>query len=443
MTSNTDTYPAPDALTHPIFFDEAVSSHFTTSAVLDAMIRVELALARVQAELGIIPGEAAEAIQSAGRTVKFPDALIAEGVAKSGVPVPVLVDCVRQEAGERGGGFVHLGATSQDIIDTAFGLCYRDALEIINTRLGQLLDRLEALSSEYAETVMMARTRGQLATPITLGLRIAQWAQPLVALENELGQVRKRTLKVQFGGASGSRSALGGNGKKVSDALAEVLQLEPAPPWHTDRSGVRQLAAWLEQMTCALAKIGKDTSLSARGEIAEISAGPGGGSSAMPHKHNPVVAEFLQSIQLLAQALGAGLSASSVQSEDRDGVAWPLEWHLMPQLLSATAAALNHALVLLADFRPDMQAMKERVLSNPEAMAETAVAALSEHMSRQEAAERVKAALRADEGFVDAVLRNAPSPITRDRLFDLHRYLEPAKEVSEQIFASRTQSNCG
>lgn len=440
MTLTADMFASPGALTHPIFFDEGVSAHFTTNALVQAMIRVELALARVQAELGIIPGEAAEAIQSAGRTVKLSDTLIAEGVAKSGVPVPVLVERLRQEAGERGGGFVHFGATSQDIIDTAFCLCYRDALAIIQPRMSQLLDRLQALSNEHSGTVMMARTRGQLATPITLGLRIAQWAQPLIALENELEQLRTRALKVQIGGASGSRSALGVKGKKVSDGLADVLQLEPAPPWHTDRSGVRQLAAWLEQVTTALAKIGKDLSLSARGEIAEISAGPSGGSSAMPHKNNPVVAEFLQSIQLLAQALGAGLTASSVQSEERDGVAWPLEWHLMPQLLSATAAALNHSLVLLADFRPDVQAMKERVLSNPEALAEAVVATLSEHMSQQEATQRVKAALRAGEGFVDALLRNAPSPVTQGQLSDLHQYLGPAKDVAGQIFASRNQS---
>ena len=427
-----------DALTAPIFADREIETCFGSAAISSEMVRVEVALAEVQAELGLIPAEAAEAIRTAGESWSCPVDAIERGVASAGVPVPEFVRQFREAVGSEHTGWVHFGATSQDIIDTAFNLAYQKAFGLLTARLGILIDALEKEASSHAETVMLARTRGQLATPITLGLRIAQWAQPLVALETDRQHIASRAFKVQFGGASGSRSSVGARGAELSERLAERLGLENAAPWHTDRSSIRELSGWLERLIAALAKIGADISLSSRGEIAELSAGPGGGSSAMPHKSNPVVAEFLQSIALLAASLMAGLSASAVHGEERDGRTWPLEWHLMPQLFSAAGAALCHAQVLMNDFRPDAAAMRQRVMAMPETLAEAATSVIAGEIGYEAAARAVKDALASEAPFLETLRQHHPAA-DWGAVDSLSHYIEPAKSVAHAIFAVRTK----
>ncbi|WP_150523559.1 lyase family protein [Roseibium sediminis] len=427
-----------DALTAPIFADREIETCFGSTAIAGEMVRVEVALAEVQAELGLISESAADAIRKAGEGWSCADNVIEHSVASAGVPVPEFVRQFRKAVGSEYAGWVHFGATSQDIIDTAFSLAYQKAFGLLTARLNALIDALEKKASSHAETVMLARTRGQLATPITLGLRIAQWAQPLVALEADQHHIASRAFKVQFGGASGSRSSVGVHGQQLAARLAERLGLENAAPWHTDRSSIRELSGWLERLIAALAKIGADISLSSRGEIAELSAGPGGGSSAMPHKSNPVVAEFLQSIALLATSLMAGLSASAVHGEERDGRTWPLEWHLMPQLFSAAGAALRHAQVLMNDFRPDAAAMRERVMAMPETLVEAATSVIAGEIGHEAATRAVKDALAGGAPFLETLRQRHPAADWG--AFDsLSHYIDPAKSVANAIFAVRTK----
>ncbi|MEL6782735.1 MAG: lyase family protein, partial [Pseudomonadota bacterium] len=345
------------------------------------MVKTEIALARAQASLGIVPQEAASEIA----TLQPPDdasAVLADGVASSGVPVPALVGHLRQQMPDEAADWLHFGATSQDIVDTAFCLCAETALDDLALTLSALINALQDLSEAHANTLMLARTRGQLATPVTFGLRVAQWAQPLIGLEGELDALRRAALRVQLGGASGSRSVLGNSANNIATYMASVLGLTAGPPWHTDRSEIRRLANWLTRLVAATGKIGRDVSLMTRGEIAELRLSDAGGSSTMPHKSNPVTAEALQSLVPVAAGYEAGLAAASVHAEERDGAHWPVEWVLMPPLFETAGAALGHANKLLGNLVVDAEAMRERATSDASVLAEAAVFALAPKVGR-------------------------------------------------------------
>lgn len=421
-------------LTRPILGHPPTGARFDDAAFTRAMITVEAALAKVQAELGVIPQEAATDIAAlAGATV--PPEPLSAGVAAAGVPVPALVAALRAQLGPQSADWLHFGATSQDIVDGAMCLCASHALAGHAQALADLIDTLHVESEAHGDVLMLARTRGQLATPITFGLRIAQWAQPLIGLENELPGLRGLALKVQFGGASGSRSANGGDGRAIGQALAAELGLTASPPWHTDRGGLRQLSAWLLRLVQALAKIGGDLALSARGEIAEVRAGAGGGSSTMPHKSNPVQAEALATIAQVAAACDAGLANSAVHAEERDGAMWAVEWALLPQMFELAGAALSHADALVSDMTADGSAMKRRITATPAVLSEAAVFALSTKLGRTEATAEVKDAL-AKGTSLEKLLTGHLGPLGA-RTLSSARFTEPAASVVAEIFDSR------
>lgn len=422
-------------LTHAIFGHAGLKTRFDDDALVAALVRVEVALAEVQAELGLIPSPAALAIAALPRTHNVSASTLAEGVSQAGVPVPALVASLRQSLPEEAAEWLHFGATSQDVVDSALCLCYQAALEDIEKGLTALIDRLEELSLRHALTVMLGRTRGQLATPITFGLRVAQWAQPLIAMEAELPMLRRTALRVQLGGAAGSRMVMGDAGPEVARRLAVRLGLAKSAPWHTDRSGIRKIAWWLSELITATAKIGADVALLARGEIAEVSLAQGGRSSTMPHKSNPVIAEALQSLGAVAAATNAGLAASAVHSEERDGVNWPAEWALMPPLFEAVGAALSHTEKLLNSLDINKEAMAARIAETPEVKSEAAVFALAPLFGRSKASRLVAEALASDRPLLEA-LPNVPELDWAAALSE-EAFTIPAAAVAEEIFAAR------
>lgn len=430
-----DTY-----LTRPIFGDPEMKRCFGDAALTRAMLDVEAALARSQAALGVIPTAAAREITDCATKLDVNKDMLEQGVAKAGVPVPALVAALKDALGSPHDDWVHWGATSQDIVDTAMALLMRDGLDLLATQLAGLIDRLEETSQKNKATVMVARTRGQLATPITFGLRAAQWAQPLIALEAELADLRGRTLKVQFGGAAGSQSAVAPHGAAIANALAQNLGLAPAVPWHTDRSAPSRLADWLSSLVTACAKMAGDLVLSGRGEIAEVRAGTGGGSSTMPQKSNPVTAEAIVSLSRVALALNTGLRASAGHAEERDGAMWAVEWLLLPQLFETTSAALRHSATLAADLKPDLAAMRQRLDDTPEVFAEAAVFALATNIGRQQATALVTEALSAPEPLGVALRKSAPQNIDWDAVLSPDHFIRPAADVAAAIFAARRQT---
>ncbi|MEM8786925.1 MAG: lyase family protein [Pseudomonadota bacterium] len=424
-------------LTGPIFGHAGQAAHFDDAALARAMLTVEKELAAAQADVGLIPDRAGRAIGAAIDGLQPDIGDLARGVEAAAIPVPALVAQIRAAAGPDGADWVHYGATSQDIVDSAIMLCARAALADLASGLTAVLDRLEANSRAHAHTPYIARTRGQFAVPITLGLRFARWAQPLIGLERDLDRLTGACLRVQLGGAAGNLSVMGPAGVEAGARLATALGLSHGLSWHTDRTPILGLAHWLHGLTAALAKLGTDTLISTRGEVAELRTKAGGGSSTMPHKSNTVSAEALGSIHVLATACLGGLTASAVHGEERDGVHWPVEWCLIPQIFELAGAALHRAAHLLdsLEVRPDI--LGERLFDTPQIMAEAAVFKLLPKLGREGAVAAVKEALATGDALADALGALGHDDIDWATELDPKATGQMSEQVRAQIFGQR------
>ncbi|MCR9285639.1 MAG: lyase family protein [Rhodobacteraceae bacterium] len=424
-----------------LFADGDLTKLLADGSDVAHMIAFERALAIVQGRLEIIPAQAAREISEKLADVHIEPAPLAAGTRSAGVPVPALVAELRKQLSADAGAWLHWGATSQDVIDTALVLQAKVALEILGARLEKLIDTLERQSERHENQLMAGRTRSQVSTPVTLGYRIAQWAHPLIDAENALPALRSAVLRVQFGGASGINSAIAPDGTAVSAALALELGLEDSPSWHVNRTPILALAGWLQQVTSALAKMAGDLALSGRTDIAEVSSGTGGGSSTMPQKANPVQAETIQVLNSIAISAQAGLTAAASPLEERDGTAWPLEWHFLPQMLLAAGAALVHAEELATSLQAHEANLVATLASNPEIMAETASFVLARNgVSRAEAKDLVAAAAKDPAPFAEALARISPVSLDWQKELDPQQVVAPARDMSARIFQTRRRS---
>jgi 3-carboxy-cis,cis-muconate cycloisomerase len=264
--------------------DGVVAAFFYGAAEVRAMLAVEGALARVEGALGIIPAASAAAIETAAATVAIAPAALAGGMAAAGVPVAALVAALRAALPAEHGAWVHWGATSQDVVDTGLVLRLGGLLDLLDGRLAALTGVLATEAERHRDTAIAAHTRFRIATPTTLGGKIAVWTMPLVRHRARLAELRPRLLRVSLAGASGTNAALAGRGEAVMRGLAEALGLAPsAVPWHAARDGIAELGGWLALVTGSLGKIGQDLILFGQSERGEVTAGTGGGSSTMPH----------------------------------------------------------------------------------------------------------------------------------------------------------------
>ncbi len=388
--------PLDSAIYRELLSDQETAALFSDAAELWAMLRVEGALARVQGNLGVIPAKAAARIAEVAAKLEIDPESLAQSTASNGVLIPGLVAQLRKAVGGEAAGFVHWGATSQDIMDTGLVLRLRDCLALFETRLVAVCDALAKQAKQHSETVMAGRTRAQQATPTTLGLRIAGWREALVRHQARLAELRPRLLMVQLGGASGTLAALGECGIEVMEALAGELELGvPVLPWHAQRDTLAELAGWLTLVTGSLGKMGQDLVLLGRSELAEVQAGAGGGSSTMPQKSNPVGAETLVALARFNAGLLGAQHQAMLHAEERDGAAWTLEWLTLPQMAVATGAALRHAHALATNLKADEGRMRANLeASKGLILAEAATFALSRHMPRPKAETLVKAACR-------------------------------------------------
>ncbi|WP_068109365.1 lyase family protein [Tropicimonas marinistellae] len=419
-----------------LFGDREIADLLSAERELAAMIVVERALARGQGRLGVIPADVASHIDAELDGFLPDPASLCAPTASAGVAVPGLLAAMRAQVSPAAAQWLHWGATSQDIVDTAMVLQARDCLDVLQERLSAIIDQLQSKSRQHADQVMAARTRGQVATPITFGLKIARWAQPLISAEAAIEALRAHALRVQFGGAAGANTAIAPHGPAVSAALAEELELAGAAPWHTDRGAVLELAGWLVSVITALEKIGKDLILLGRSEIGEVRAGAGGGSSTMPQKANPVGAEALVTLGRLAAHLHGGLMSSSAPAEERDGAVWALEWIILPQLFLACGSALRHAGALAETLTAVPEAMRRTLETHPGAMAEAASFALAGKYPRTEAQAIVRDALSSATGFAAALATRAPD-IDWDRVLDPISVVPACRVESERILSSR------
>lgn len=337
---------------HPVlgahFGDDEIAAHFRIEAEIATMLTFEMALAEAQAQEGLIAPETSAAITAACERFEPDFGALRQGVARDGVIVPELVRELRKAVAAPHGQHLHFGATSQDVIDTSLVMRLRFVLPVLAERLEELLEMLQELSERFGHHRLIGRTRMQAAMPISVASRLKAWASPLSRALDSLDDVRSDLLKLQFGGAAGTLDKLGADAEGVASRLGFLLDLEvPESNWHTQRDGIAGFAGWLSLVSGALGKIGQDVALMAQNEIAEIALTGGGGSSAMPHKQNPVRAETLVALARFNAVQLGGIHQTLVHEQERSGAAWSLEWMLLPQMVVATGAGLRLAGELL------------------------------------------------------------------------------------------------
>jgi 3-carboxy-cis,cis-muconate cycloisomerase len=340
--------------------DEETSAFFSNEAELRAMLQAEEALAGAEAEAGLIEEKAARRIGEACRDFQPDWGKLAEGLAQDGVIIPEFVKQLRAAVGETHAKAVHLGATSQDIIDTGLILRLKGVTELLGHRLGALVEVLGSLKVRDGSVALMAHTRMQRALPFTAADKIDTWVRPLERHRQILRELMPRLLVVQLGGPVGTRGELKGHGDAVAAAMAERLGIGSVPPWHSQRDRIGEFASWLSLVSGTLGKIGQDIALMAQNEVGEARLASGGGSSAMPHKSNPVPAEVLVTLARFSAGLLGTLHQALVHENERSGAAWTLEWLVLPQMVVAAGAGLSKANSLLESlsFSPSKAALK-------------------------------------------------------------------------------------
>jgi 3-carboxy-cis,cis-muconate cycloisomerase len=334
-------------------------------AWLQALLDVEAALARACATEGLIPEEAQNAITAAcASAADFDLVAIAAEAGDHATPVVPLVRILRERVGPDNGRYVHVGATSQDIVDTAAMLVAKRALTSVLADARAAADACAGLAERHRQTAVAGRTLLQQALPTSFGLVAAQWLTAIAAPLGGLEGMRSWALAVQMGGPVGSRSPA------VADQVADYLDLAaPRMPWHTDRTRVVALAATLGMLGGSLGKIARDVTLFAQTEVGELSEGGEGrgGSSAMAHKHNPVAAVSVLACSKRLPGLVATMLAAMEQEHERAAGAWQAEWGTLTQILTLTGSAAAWSRDLLENLEVDVDRMRANLGSLAEA----------------------------------------------------------------------------
>ncbi|MFF3377424.1 3-carboxy-cis,cis-muconate cycloisomerase [Streptomyces sp. NPDC002680] len=369
MTPPADAATADDAdtgLLSPGWAGSPAASATSDTAYLRALLDAEAALTRAQAGLGLAPAEAAETVDTAaGSLSDFDVRSIALRARSGGNPVIPLVADLTAAVGAEYGPYVHRGATSQDILDTATMLVAARTLDLILADLDRTAQVLARLAADHRDTAMPGRTLTQHAVPTTFGLKAAGWRSLVLDARDRLTAVR-HTLPAQLGGAAGTLAAFTVFGTTDTQALVaayarELGLAEPVLPWHTLRTPVADLAGALAFTAGALGKIAADVLTLARTEIAEVSEGSGGGSSAMPHKANPVRSTLIAAAARRAPQLAATLYGALVAEDERPAGAWHAEWEPLREVLRVTGGAALDAAELTTGLRVHADTMRQHL----------------------------------------------------------------------------------
>ena len=341
--------PADSPVLGALYGTDAMRAAMGERAFLQRMLDVEAALARAQAQLGIVPQDAAAAITQAADVDRLDLGRLAEATRNTGYPVVGLVQQLSELAGGEAARWTHWGATTQDIMDTAVVLQMRQGLALIRGDLLAMNMAWAAMARRHRGTIMAGRTHLQHALPVTFGYKVAVWLAPLLTMVERLDQLRPRVERLQFGGAAGTLASLGAQGLDVQRALAGELGLAcPDIPWHAARDGMAEAVSFLGLLTGALSKIATDVVLLMQTEVAEVNephvAGRGG-SSTMPQKRNPIACEYILAQARGVHALVPQMLAAMAQDHERGTGPWQAE-----PLAIGQAFNLAHGAVVQARF---------------------------------------------------------------------------------------------
>ncbi|HTW98967.1 MAG TPA: lyase family protein [Acidimicrobiales bacterium] len=442
---------ATTSLFETILVPDELLAATSDGAFVAAMLEVERELAAAEAELGLIPPAAATAIASAcdGLLGQLDPAELGRAGRAAGNPVPPLARAIGERLDGEAEAYVHFGATSQDILDSASMLVARRAGSLVLAALQRCASSAAALAAGHRSTVLAGRTLLQQALPTTFGLKAAGWLVALDGAAGALAAVLEERLAVQLGGAVGTAAALGGAGPAVAAALAARLGLaEPVLAWHTDRTRLGELAGALGVAAGAAGKVALDVVLLAQSEVGEAyESGEGrGGSSTLPHKRNPVSAVLAVAGARRAPPLVASLLASMLQEHERAAGSWHAEWEAMGELLRAAGGAASNA----ADSLELLEVVPAAMRANLEAargvlLAEAVMIDLAPDLGRRRAHELVEAAARraverqttlSEELAGEEAVVAVRSPERLDMLCDASSYLGASDELIDRALAS-------
>ena len=384
----------------PMLSSAAMRTVCDDATTLQHMLDFEAALARAEAATGVIPRAAVDAIAKAGNAESFDMADLAEAATRSGnlaIPLVKALTSAVAKSNPEAARYVHWGATSQDVIDTAVMLTLRAGIDVLLVDLDRAIAGFAALARKHRNTAVVARTWLQHALPMPFGLKLAEYAAALHRSKLRLARLREETLALQFGGAAGTLAALGDKGLDVSEALARELKLPlPEAPWHTHRDRIAEAASVFAIIAGTCGKIARDVSLMMQTDVGEAfePAGEGrGGSSTMPHKRNPVAAASALGAATMAPNLAATIFAAQVQDHERSAGPWHAEWPTLPALMLVTSGALAAIVDLAEGLEVDGARMRENLnATHGLIMAEAVTFALAEKIGKSDAHHLIEAA---------------------------------------------------
>jgi 3-carboxy-cis,cis-muconate cycloisomerase len=433
----------------PFFSSPAMDHVFSRISQLRQMVRFEWALSAALESAGMAQKGAAAALEpflTAG-FVDFPELdKQAQNAGNLAIPFVGQLTAAVRDRDEQAARQIHLGATSQDVLDTALVLQIGEGLRLIDLSLRDLDEHLARVVRVYAGTVLAGRTWLQAGPPVTLGLKIAGWLAALRRHRQRLESISERALELQFGGAVGTLAALGDRGVAVSAALAQKLGLcEPALPWHTHRDNLAEVATVLGMLVGTLGKVARDVSLLMQTEVAEVfepvEEGRGG-SSTMPHKRNPVACAVVLSAATRVPGLVATLLTAMVQEHERGLGNWQAEWETLPEIFRLTATALDRTLEIARGMHID----SEKMMANLEAsrglpLAEAVSVALAAHIGRERAHDFVQRAAQraiATGRHLREILEEDTAIREHLNASDIERLMDPGNYLgSTRIFIAR------
>jgi 3-carboxy-cis,cis-muconate cycloisomerase len=442
-------HPADSQIFGSLYSTDEVRDLFSDNTHLQYMLDVEAALARAESKLGLISAHVADAIGRAARVENLRLDYIADSTRRVGYPVVAIVKELGRIAGDEAARYIHLGATTQDILDTALVLQLQRAFAVVRRDLIAIARALADRAVEFRDVTIAGRTHLQHAVPTTFGLKCAIWASPLVTHVERLDQASLRILVVQFGGAAGTLAALGADGPAVVEALANELALGvPDLPWHAQRDRFAEAGALLALICGSLSKFALDMTLMMQTEVGEVSEPHEegrGGSSTMPQKRNPIASEYIIGATRAVHALVPVMFGSMIADHERATGPWQSESLAIPQCVALTAGALAHARSIAEGMTIDTERMRRNLeMTGGLIMAEAIATALVGRLGR--AAAEAAVARACDKSIAEgvplaAVLRSDPElqphlpDAEIDRLFDPAQYLGSAGAFIDRVVA--------
>lgn len=439
-----------EALFESLFYKTEVNELFSAEAYLESMLRFEAALAQAQAKQGIIPEEAALQISNFCHLEVLDIPTLIQEIGLAGNPnIPLIkqLTAALKKSQPEAAKYVHLGATSQDVIDTALVLQVKAALILMQKDLSILMQQLRHLAETHRHSIMAGRSFLQHARPITFGYKVAGWLDGLQRSAARLEQMIMHNLPLQFGGAVGTLAGFGDQALPLAQALAQQLDLSLPPiPWHTQRDRLVEIASITGILIGNLGKMAKDISLLMQTEVGEVfePAGAGkGGSSTMPHKRNPVGCVAILAAAQRSPALVATLLQAMPQDHERATGLWHSEWLPLVELCKLCTGALQQTLIITNGLEVDTARMRTNLeLTQGLIYAENLSLALAEKIGKAAAHEHVEALCKRvmqekihlkTIALADALILQYLSSTTIESLFDPSNALGECNRLIDSV----------